>query len=189
MSHQFSTFENLNTLFTYLGGKLRVKPTVVRLTKNEYDALTSAQKHDTTKAYYIYDWDPTPATIIDDTTTSTTKTWSSQKISQSSGGSTVSITTRTGTDTALGGQFITINNVETLINGTGWMEKTQTTSTSANNVFTFTNAAITADSIIDPYTNINGLYPKDIQLTDGQCSVIFDPYDSVISMSCKIYIK
>ena len=164
-THNFSTFENLNTLFTYLGNILHGKPTAVELTQAQYNALTTAQKEDSTKIYMVTDG------------------------SGGGGGSSVSITTKTGTDTVLGGQFLTINSVETLIQGTGYMEKTQTLSTSSNNVYTFTNAAITTSSTIDVYTSVFEMYPTDVQLSTGQCQVTFEPYSSAVSMSCKIYVK
>lgn len=77
----FSTFENLVTLFTDLGRKLAKKPTVIRLSQAEYNALSSEEKHDTTKAYYIYDYSPAPVTLINDAVTSLTSTWSSNKLS------------------------------------------------------------------------------------------------------------
>lgn len=77
----FSTFENLVTLFTDLGNKLAKKPTVIRLTQAEYNALSSEEKHDKTKAYYIYDYSPAPITLINDAVTSLTSTWSSSKLS------------------------------------------------------------------------------------------------------------
>ena len=47
--------DSLTAILTDLGTKLRKKPTAVRLTQSEYDALTSAEKHDTTKTYFITD--------------------------------------------------------------------------------------------------------------------------------------
>ena len=162
--YNFSTFENLNTLFTYLGNLLRKKPTAVELTQAQYDALSLAEKEDKSKVYYITD-------------------------GGGGGSSSVSISEIEGTDTVLGGQFITIESTTTLIEGTGYMKKTQTLSTSNNNVFTFTNAAITAESSIDPYTSIYSMYPIDIQTSAGQCVVIFEPYSSAVDMTCKIYIR
>ena len=82
---QYSTFDNLSTLFTYLGGKLRGKPTAVRLTKAQYDALTESEKLDTTKVYYITDYDPYDPNpnlaYIDDTSISANSVWSSSKTS------------------------------------------------------------------------------------------------------------
>ena len=76
----FSSFSNLSTIFTELGNRLRGKPTVLRVSKAEYDALTYEQKHDTTKAYYIYDYDTYPVTLIDDTAVELVSTWSSSKL-------------------------------------------------------------------------------------------------------------
>ena len=59
---------------------LDTKPDAIRISKDEYDALTEAQKHDTTKAYYIYDYDTLPTGAIDDNITALDSTWSSKKI-------------------------------------------------------------------------------------------------------------
>ena len=163
-TYNFSSFENLNTLFTYLGNLLKRKPTAVELTQAQYDALPLKDKEDKSKVYYITD-------------------------GGSGGGSSVSISEVIGTDTVLGGQFLTINGTTNLIEGTGYMKKTQTLSTTNNNVFTFTNEAITADSSIDPYASIYQMYPIDIQTSTGQCTVTFEPYISEVDMSCKIYIR
>ncbi len=163
-TYNFSTFENLNTLFTYLGNLLKRKPTAVELTQAQYDALSLAEKEDRSKVYYITD-------------------------GSGGGGDSVSISEIEGTDTVLGGQFLTIDGTTTLIEGTGYMKKTQTLSTTNNNVFIFTNETITTDSSIDPYTSIYSMYPTDIQVSNGQCQVTFEPYNSEISMSCKIYIR
>lgn len=54
---------------------------VIRLTQAEYNALSSAEKHDTKKVYYIYDYSPAPITLINDGVVSLTSTWSSNKLS------------------------------------------------------------------------------------------------------------
>lgn len=54
---------------------------VIRLTQAEYNALSSAEKHDTKKVYYIYDYSPAPITLINDAVISLTSTWSSSKLS------------------------------------------------------------------------------------------------------------
>lgn len=51
----FVSMSDLQTILTDLGNKLRRKPTAIRLTQAEYDALTSEEKHDTTKTYYVTD--------------------------------------------------------------------------------------------------------------------------------------
>ena len=70
-----------------------------------------------------------------------------------------------------------------------YLEQTTTTSTSANTVYTFTDARITANSTVDVYTNIFGVSPSNIVLTDGSCTVTFPAQSSAQSMTCKIYIK
>lgn len=55
---------------------------VIKLTQAQYNALSSAEKHDTDKVYYIYDYSPAPITLINDAIISLTSTWSSQKINQ-----------------------------------------------------------------------------------------------------------
>ena len=65
---------------------------IVELTKTQYDALTPAQKSDITKMYFITDYDPSGEGVIDDTTTSLSRTWSSSKISSEiTGGADTSI--------------------------------------------------------------------------------------------------
>lgn len=54
---------------------------VIRLTQTEYNALSSAEKHDAKKVYYIYDYSPAPITLINDGVVSLTSTWSSNKLS------------------------------------------------------------------------------------------------------------
>lgn len=61
--------------------ELATKSTHVRLTKAQYDALTTEQKHDTTKVYYITDYTPMPVNAeLNDTVTASNKVWSSQKV-------------------------------------------------------------------------------------------------------------
>ena len=69
------------------------------------------------------------------------------------------------------------------------LEQTATTSTSANTVYTFTDAKITANSTVDVYTNIFGVSPSNVVLADGSCTVTFPAQSSAQSMTCKIYVK
>ena len=61
----------------YLGSGI----TPIELTKAEYDALPTSEKENPAKVYYVKDYDPSPADIIDDTTTASDKVWSSSKVS------------------------------------------------------------------------------------------------------------
>lgn len=53
----------------------------IRLTQAQYNALTSAEKHDPDKVYYITDYTPEPIVLVNDSVTSLTSTWSSSKLS------------------------------------------------------------------------------------------------------------
>ena len=69
------------------------------------------------------------------------------------------------------------------------LEQTATTSTSANTVYTFTDARITSSSVIDVYADIFGVNPSNIQVANGSCTVTFPKQATAQSMTCRIYIK
>ena len=69
------------------------------------------------------------------------------------------------------------------------LEQTATTSTSANTVYTFTDARITVNNVVDVYTNIFGVSPSNVVLANGSCTVTFPAQASAQSMTCKIYVK
>jgi hypothetical protein len=75
------------------------------------------------------------------------------------------------------------------IDGSTYMEQTQTLSTSADTVYTFTNSAITANSAVDVYTNIYGINPSNVVTTSGQCVVTFPKQSTAQTMTCRIYVK
>jgi hypothetical protein len=97
-----------------------------------------------------------------------------------------------GSASATNTRFHTIrvngSNVGT-IDGSTYMEQTQTLSTSADTVYTFTNAAITANSAVDVYTNIYGINPSNVVTTSGQCVVTFPKQSTAQTMTCRIYVK
>lgn len=51
----FVSKDDLSAILTNLNTKLRKKPTAVELTTTQYNALSSAEKHDTSKIYYLTD--------------------------------------------------------------------------------------------------------------------------------------
>lgn len=97
-----------------------------------------------------------------------------------------------GSASATNTRFHTIrvngSNVGT-IDGSTYMEQTQTLSTSADTVYTFTNSAITANSAVDVYTNIYGINPSNEVVTSGQCVVTFPKQSTAQTMTCRIYVK
>lgn len=70
-----------------------------------------------------------------------------------------------------------------------YLEQTATTSTTDPTVYTFTDARITADSVIDVYADIFGVYPSSVVASAGTCTVTFPKQDTAQSMTCRIYIK
>ena len=97
--------------------------------------------------------------------------------------------TGTASATEVRYQRVGIGTVYTEIDGTKYMEQTKTLSTSADTTFTFTNAAITADSEIWPLSSIYGLSPSDVTVLAGSCVVTIPKHDSAVSLKVRIYIR
>lgn len=70
-----------------------------------------------------------------------------------------------------------------------YLDQTATLSTTDPTTYTFTDAKITADSVIDPYADIFGVYPSSVVASAGTCTVTFPKQDTAQSMTCRIYIK
>lgn len=97
--------------------------------------------------------------------------------------------TGTASSSAVRYQRIGVNGTYTEINGTKYMEQTKTLSTSANTTYTFSNAAITTDSDIEPRGSIWGLVPESVTVSNGSCTVVVPPQDSAVSCKVRIYIR
>ena len=70
-----------------------------------------------------------------------------------------------------------------------YLDQTATLSTTDPTVYTFTDAKITADSVIDVYADIFGVYPSSVVASAGTCTVTFPKQDTAQSMTCRIYIR
>lgn len=97
--------------------------------------------------------------------------------------------TGTASDTGVRYQRIGINGVYTEIDGTKYMEQTVILSTSGTTTATFTNAAITANSVIEPYFSEYGFAADSIVTTNGQSVLTLPQVDSARSLDVRIYIK
>jgi hypothetical protein len=95
----------------------------------------------------------------------------------------------TASATGVRNQRLGINGVYTAIDGSKYMEQTKTLSTSADTTFTFTNSAITANSVIQPYASIFGIVPSNITTSAGSCVVTIPKHDSAVSLKVRIYIR
>lgn len=97
--------------------------------------------------------------------------------------------TGTASASAVRYQRVGINGTYTEIDGTKYMEQTLTTNTNAPTVFTFSNSAITANSVIEgPYASEAGMEYTDLTVTSGKCEVTVN-VTTAISLKVRIYIK
>ena len=85
-------------------------------------------------------------------------------------------------------QAITIGNTEYKIDGSVYMEQTQSVTANTDTTFTFTNSIITGNSGIDAWASIYGLQPKSITTSNGSCAVVFN-VDTSTNLTCRIYIR
>ena len=90
-------------------------------------------------------------------------------------------------------QFVYDGTYYQLVSGGGGSEKyldtTITTSTSASVTATFTDSAITANSVIDVFTSQLGLNYSAMTISAGSCTVTFPAQASAASVTVRIYIK
>ena len=90
--------------------------------------------------------------------------------------------TGTASNTGARYQRVNINGTANEINGTKYMEITNTSGSS----YTFTNTAITTTSAIDVYTDTWGDNPSSVTVSSGTCTVTFSASQT---RSVRIYIK
>lgn len=95
----------------------------------------------------------------------------------------------TASASATSKQRVEVNGSYYDVDGSKYMEYSQTLSTSADTVYTFSNADILTTSAIDVYTDIWGVNPSDVSVSSGVCSVTFPKQDTAQTMTCRIYIK
>ena len=72
---------------------------------------------------------------------------------------------------------------------TSYLEQTVTLSTSAETTATFTNAKITANSLIDLAVSEWGLIPSNVVVASGTCTVTMPQVDSAHSVTVRIYVR
>ena len=97
----------------------------------------------------------------------------------------------TGTASSIGTRYqrVGIGSTYTEIDGTKYMEQTLTLSTTGSTDYRFTNSAITADSLIQPYASIFGIAPSNITVSAETCVVTLPSYSSAVSCKVRIYIR
>lgn len=106
-------------------------------------------------------------------------------------------TTGTASASATRSQALTISGanptVTTKINGTTYMEYSQTLNAGVFTDYTFQNSEINANSIIDVYTSVWGIVPSSVIIntatTPPSCTVRFTSDTTISDFLCRIYIK
>jgi len=94
----------------------------------------------------------------------------------------------TASSSAYRRETITINGSANSIDRTLYMEQTKTLSTSASTTYTFSNSAITANSLIEVFSSIWGIVPSSVTVSSGSCTVTIPKYSSAASLKVRIYI-
>lgn len=79
--------------------------------------------------------------------------------------------------------------VDSEVCGSKYIEDRQTLSTTENTIYSFNSYHIQSSSAVDVFTDVWGIEPINVNISQGECTVTFAPQDSAISMLCRIYIK
>lgn len=87
-------------------------------------------------------------------------------------------------------QYLLVNTTDVGIEGSKYMEYTQTLSTTQDTQYTFNNIDIDDDSVIEVYTSVWGINPSNIEITSNRCVVTFPKVNaSNTDLKCRIYIR
>lgn len=92
------------------------------------------------------------------------------------------------------GQFIdSFSDVETALAGKAntepYFEQSVTLSTSQTTTVTFSNAAFTANSVVDPAISVWGIFPEDVTVASGSCTVVMPKVSTAQTVTVGIFIK
>lgn len=95
----------------------------------------------------------------------------------------------TASSTTARKQQITVNNVAYDVDGSVYMEQEVILSTSAATTVTFTNASITANSVIEFGCSKWGIVPDDIAASSGSCVVTLPKVSTSETVTVRIYLR
>lgn len=186
----FMSYGDAETVFTDYANKIK-KAEGDEMTLAEYNALSQQEKM-SGKPFYVTDAPGGGSGVPDGGTTGQALIKNSNTdgdVKWGDAGSTVTID-RTGTASAsaVSYQRIGIDGTYTEIDGTKYMEQTQTVTTSADKTYTFTNNAILTNSIIQVYTT-DGIGYKSISSSAGSVSIVIPAQSAQKSVTVRIYIR
>lgn len=95
----------------------------------------------------------------------------------------------TASSTTARKQQITVNNVAYDVDGSAYMEQDVILSTSAATTATFTNASITANSVVEFGCSKWGIVPDDIAVSSGSCVVTLPKVSTSETVTVRIYLR
>lgn len=72
---------------------------------------------------------------------------------------------------------------------TPYIEQSVTLSTSQTTTVTFTDARILATSVIDPAISVWGIFPEDVTVASGSCTVVMPKVSTAQTVTVGIFIK
>ena len=70
-----------------------------------------------------------------------------------------------------------------------YFEQSVTLSTSQTTTVTFSNAAFTANSIVEPAISVWGIFPDDVTVASGSCTVVMPKVSTAQTVTVGIFIK
>lgn len=70
-----------------------------------------------------------------------------------------------------------------------YLEQSVTLSTSQTTTVTFSNAAFTANSVVDPAISVWGIFPEDVTVANGSCTVVMPKVSTAQTVTVGIFIK
>ena len=95
----------------------------------------------------------------------------------------------TASSSAFRKQVITIDNVDTEIDGSAYMEQSVTLSTSSTTTVTFTNAAIDDGAMLTVASSLWNLVPDDITLASGSCTITLPKWSTAETIGVRLYVR
>lgn len=70
-----------------------------------------------------------------------------------------------------------------------YFEQTVTLSTSQTTTVTFTDESITTNSVVDPAISVWGIFPEDVTVSNGTCTVVMPKVSSAQTITVRIYVR
>lgn len=84
---------------------------------------------------------------------------------------------------------IKIGNTAYNIPSEPYLEQSVTLSTSQTTTVTFTDARILTTSVIDPAISVWGIFPEDVTVTSGSCTIVMPQVSTAQTVTVGIFIK